>query len=63
MSDNRHLERIFADPPTESDLLGHPIDGNGEHPVWRAIRWATLAACAAAALGIVAYVAFVLGVL
>lgn len=30
MSD-RHFEPVFADPPTESDILGHPTEGNGRH--------------------------------
>ncbi len=64
MSDrDRRFERVFADPPTESDILGLPINGNGNHHVLRFFGAVLLAACVAGALGTVAYVAFAFGVL
>lgn len=63
MSDNGRLGRVFADPPTESDVLGLPINGNGNHRVLKSIGTVLLAACAATAIGTVAYIAFAFGVL
>lgn len=50
VNDDRHFERVFADPPAESDILGYPIGNDRKHPVWRAIGIAVLAACGATVL-------------
>lgn len=63
MTDDRHLERVLSDPPAESDILGHPIDGNGKHRLWRAVGIAVIVACGVVAIGTVTYVAFVFGIL
>lgn len=59
---SRHFERVFADPPTESDILGHPIDGGRNHRLLKVAGLVVIAVCAAATIGTVAFVAFALGV-
>ncbi len=63
MSDDKHFERVFADPPSESDILGYPIGNGRKHPVWRAIGIAVLVACGAGVFGTVVYVAVAFGLL
>lgn len=63
MSDSRHFERVFADPPTESDILGHPIDGDGNRRARKVAGLVLIAACAATAIGAVAFVAVAFGVI
>ena len=59
---DRHLERVFADPPTESDILGHPIDSErDQRRAWKIAGFLTIAACIAGTLATVAYVAFAFG--
>lgn len=60
MSD-RHFEQVFADLPSESDIVGHPIDSSGLHPAWRVVGYSVIAVCGAAAFGIVVYVVVALG--
>lgn len=62
MSDeNRHFERVFADPPTHSDILGHPIEGDGNHRRWKVAGIVLIVACAAIVFGTVVFVAFAFG--
>ncbi len=60
MADNG-LGRVFADPPTESDILGLPINGSGHHPLRTLAAVVFVAAIFAMAGGGAGFAWFVLG--
>ena len=60
--DDRHFERVLADLPAESDILGpYSIDSHRNHPVWKAVGIAVLAACAMGVAGTVVFVLLAFG--